>query len=401
MLIEQDIADVVVGCYVEAIIAQQGNYKLTSGQWIANEQVISKLKALGIQRLLIDSDKFRNSARDETAVSTATISAITDSAADTDANVAFNARMAQAKTFFVTAKQVQKKLFSNIVNGTKVDIDSTKYLLADSIEVLFANPDALVCAINLRNKDDYLFEHSFSVAILMTLFARYMGIDKAVVHELAVGAFLHDVGKIKIPEHILNKPGKLSTAEFAIMKMHVNHSIDIIESIPNIAPLSLKIAAHHHEQLNLQGYPYGLSGDKICQYSRMLSICDIYDALTTNRSYKEGYSQIKAFTILRTLAEKGQIDGTLVNAFIKCMGVYPVGSLVRLNDDRLAIVEHYNQHDPVRPKVNVFYDLNKKAFATATLIDLSCADDNIEQSVRPDDYDLDMNQIMEFLTEQG
>lgn len=392
MLIEQDITDISVGAYIEKITLQTGSFRLTQPEWVKNEVVMNKLIELGIKRVLVDTEKFNaQMAADAAALSSKTV----------ERKHEFNVKMTQAKALISTSKDVQRKILQHIEEGSQIDLCSVKSLTTELIDTLFTDSDALMCAINIRKKDEYLLEHSFAVSMLMALFSRYLGIEKTIIRELAIGAFLHDIGKIRTPDHILNKPGKLTADEFGIMKLHVNHSIDIIKSISGISKISLDVAGLHHEKLNGEGYPYGLAGQQISRYGRMLSICDIYDALTANRCYKEGSTQLKSFGILRSIAQDGQLDLSLVNAFIKCMGVYPVGSLVKLNSNRLAIVEGYNQADPIRPKVNSFYSLDKRDFEHSNKIDLSMVDDEIAQSVRADDFDLDMEEIMRFLVSEA
>lgn len=390
MLIEQDITDIVVGTYIEKITAQTGSFRLTQAEWVKNEIVLNKLIEFGIKRVLVDTEKF-DAKMAADALSADTLERKRD----------FSVKMTQAKALISTSKEIQKRMFQHIEEGMEIDLLSVKTLTSELIETIFSNSDALMCAVNIRNKDEYLLEHSFAVSMLMALFCRYLGINKTDIEELAIGAFLHDIGKIRTPDHILHKPGKLTADEFDIMKLHVNHSIDIIKSIPGISKTSLDVAGLHHEKLNGEGYPFGLAGQKISRYGRMLSICDIYDALTANRCYKDGLTQLKSFSILRSLAQDGQLDLNLVHAFIKCMGVYPVGSLVKLNSNRLAIVEGYNKTDPIRPKVNSFYSLDKLDFENSNQIDLSIVDDGIAESVRADDFNLDMAEIMRFLVSEA
>jgi len=392
MLIEQDITEITAGTYIEKITLQTGSFRLTKSEWVKNDAVLNKLIELGIKNVLVDTDKFNaQMAADAAALNAASLGRKHE----------FSVKMTQAKALISTSKDVQRKIFQHIEEGSQIDLCSVKNLTTELIDTLFADSNALMCAINIRKKDEYLLEHSFAVSMLMALFSRYLGIEKTLIRELAIGAFLHDIGKIRTPDHILNKPGKLTVDEFSIMKLHVDHSIDIIKSIQGVSHISLDVAGLHHEKLNGEGYPFGLAGQQISRYGRMLSICDIYDALTANRCYKEGSTQLKAFSILRSLAQDGQLDLSLVNAFIKCMGVYPVGSLVKLHSNRLAIVEGYNQADPTRPKVNSFYSLDKLDFEHSNQIDLSMVDDEIAQSVRADDFDLDMEEIMRFLISEA
>lgn len=236
----------------------------------------------------------------------------------------------------------------------------------------------------------------------MTMFAFYMKLDKEIVSQLAIGAFLHDVGKIFVPDSVLNKPGKLTEQEFEVMKSHAAHSITTIRNTPGVSPLSLEVAALHHEKLNGSGYPNGIKADGISMYGRMITICDIFDALTSSRCYKTGYSPVKAFSILRALAQENQLDENLVDSFIQCMGVYTIGALVQLDSDRLAIVESHNVQDPVRPKVKAFYHLKPNHFEISEYIDLSAMQtEQIVKCVRADEFDLNMEQIIEFLAHEG
>ncbi len=255
--------------------------------------------------------------------------------------------------------------------------------------------------LNIREKDEYLLEHSVAVSVYITLFSRYLGLERPIIEQLSIGAFLHDIGKIKIPDKILNKPGKLTDDEFTIMKTHANHSINIIKETSAISVLSLEVAALHHEKLNGSGYPFQVKGEDISTYGRMITICDIFDALTTTRVYKEGFAHGKAFAILRELAKQGQLDSRLVDQFIKCMGVFPVGSLVQLKSNKLALVQVRNDKDPINPQVHCFYSVELHQFLNKQEIDLSGSEDSIVKGVRAEEFDLDMKKIVEMLLMEG
>jgi len=251
--------------------------------------------------------------------------------------------------------------------------------------------------VNIREKDEYLLELSVAVSVYITLFARYLKMDKKIIWKLSIGPFLHDVGKIMIPDEILNKPGKLTDAEFTIMKTHAKHSIDIIKKTPDISKISLEVAALHHEKIDGNGYPFNIKVDDITIYGRMISICDIFDALTATCVYKEGYPHTKAFSILRELAKQNHLDVTLVDQFIKCIGIFPVGSLVQLKSKKLAIVEQRNNDDPINPKVRSFYSVKLNQYLSTQDIDLTETDDAILKAVRAEEFNLDINEIVEIL----
>jgi len=389
MIVELSIFDLCVGMYLIDISAPQGKFHLVKPGWVESKKTIASLKSRGVAYVLIDTSKQKISADSVSGVSNLE-------------RVFFEQEIVKAKAVFDESKRMQKKVFHDAENGVPLDLQPVRKVTDEAINLIFNNPDALACVINIRHKNEYLLEHSVAVSVLLTIFSFYMKIEIETVRELAIGAFLHDVGKIKTPDKILNKPGKLTDEEFDIMKMHATHSINIVKMTPGISALSLEVVRLHHEKLNGEGYPSGVIAEEISRYGRMISICDIFDALTSNRCYKQGYSQVKAFTILRALAQNNHLDALLVDTFIKCMGVYPVGALVQLDSNRLAIVERQNCQDPIHPSVKPFYCLQPKHFEAAKGIDLSVStDEHIVKCVRADDFDLDMDLIIEFLAHEG
>jgi len=396
MIIEIKISELIKGHFVVDIAKQQGSYNLTSPGHIKSTNIINNLLSKGVESLLIDDNK--------TLTFDITGNIITNKKLDTKPlknTSSVLLEITKAKTLFNEAKNIQRKIFADAQQGRELNLTPVIEITNKTIDTVFKNADALACVINIRQKDEYLLEHSVSVSVLMTIFASFLKIDKKIIQQLSVGAFLHDVGKINIPDKILNKPSKLTDAEFTIMKSHVNHSINIMGSTPGISELSLEVAALHHEKLDGKGYPFNMPKEKITKHGRMIAICDIFDALTANRCYKDGYSHLKSFSILRSLAEKNQLDVRLVDLFIKCMGVYPVGSLVELSSNKIAIVESRNDGDPTNPKVRSFYNALDGQYVMAEDIDLSSDEDFIVKGVRADDFDLDMNKVIEFLLMEG
>lgn len=391
MIIEKSINEIVIGDFIVDIVNQQGSYSLTSSGYIKSEKAILVLKKKGVLSVLIDTTKSLDFNDDEEAEHKPSVKKKLPQIIE----------VTKAKKIFQEAKQIQQNIFDDIVQGRKLNLTPIIEVTNNTINAIFKNPDSLTCIINIRKKDEYLLEHSISVSILLAIFARYLSIERQIIEQLAIGAFLHDIGKIKIPKSILNKRKALSESEMALIKKHVSFSITLMEQITNISDLSVEVAALHHEKINGTGYPYGLSHDRISQYGRMIAICDIFDALTANRPHKAGIAPTNAFVILRKLAEKGELDRQLVDTFIKCLGVYPVGSIVELNNNKLAIVEQKNTQSPVKPKVRAFYNIPDKRYVMAEDIDLTNSDCKIIKSVRADDYQLDMNKIVEFLLMEG
>jgi len=389
MLIEKELSELIIGHYVVKIIAQEGNFSLTAAGHIKSKAVINHLKSKKVYRVLIDDSKTRI-IKNEPIES--------DKVDSTVINIE---KLKEAELIFNKSKSIQKKLFNDALSGSVLDLSPVVEVTNKSIDAIFNSPDSLACMLNIREKDEYLLEHSVAVSVYITLFSRYLGLERDIIEQLSVGAFLHDIGKIKISDEILNKPGKLTDAEFTIMKTHANHSIEIIKATPGISPLSLEVAALHHEKLNGTGYPFKVAGKDISKYGRMIAICDIFDALTATRVYKEGYAHSKAFAILRELAKQEQLDSDLVDHFIKCVGVFPIGSLVQLKSNKLALVKYRNDKDPINPQVHSFYNVKNNHFLDKQEIDLSTSDDCIIKGVRAEEFDLDMAKIVEMLLMEG
>lgn len=395
MITEIKLSELVVGHYVVDIKKQKKAFKLTSSSHIKSTAVINNLRQKGIESVLIDDEKTIVAELDFIQESVET------SAEHLSPSEITSEKLQVAREVFNESKVIQQKVFSDAKNGCDLDLSSISAVTNKSVDAIFNNPDSLACIVNIRKKDEYLLEHSISVSIYLSIFSNYLNIDKATAYEMSIGAFLHDVGKIMVPSDILNKPGKLTDNEFFIMKTHANHTADIIKQTTGISNLSYEVAAFHHEKLDGTGYPFQLKADKLSQYCRMMNICDIFDALTANRCYKDGFSRFKAFTILRSLAEKDHhLDSELVEHFIKAIGAYPIGSLVQLSSKKIAIVERKNKIDSMRPGVLSFFNCESNQYQSTEEIDLSSSEDFIVKSVKASDYNLDMEEILDILIKQ-
>lgn len=417
MIIIKDIQQLEVGSYVVDITEQNGISKIKSSGLVREQGVIDHLIKQGVLKVRIDTEKSIHADKnvdqnkdnenpviepDEDKESVDIIEVEKPKTKPAPKVKNFVKNFVQAKKTFDEAKGLQKKVLADIQKGHTIETEPVKELLKTSIDSIFEDPEALACVINIRIKDEYLLEHSISVSILITIFSRYLKFDKVLASDLAIGAFLHDVGKIKIPDGILNKPGKLTDDEFDIIKSHVVHTKSIIDKATGLAGVSRDIAANHHEKLNGKGYPQGIDHNDLSIYDRMITICDIYDALSADRVYKKGFPQVKCFAILRELATLGDLDTQLVDQFILCLGVYPVGSLVRLKSDKLAIVDAGNAESPTKPNVKAFYNLKENHYIPTEEIDLeNNKEEVISQGVRADDFNLNMHEIMDFLVIQS
>ncbi|ALP40745.1 metal-dependent phosphohydrolase with HD domain [Aeromonas schubertii] len=297
------------------------------------------------------------------------------------------------RRLYKEARTLQVKLLSQLKQGEPIDIAPLAQVAEEMVDTMFTHGDAMLCLARIRAKDAYLMEHSMNVAILLANFGRYLGLERSTLQELTLGGLLHDVGKIMTPDAILNKPGKLTDEEFAIMRQHVVHSREILSETPGITPVMLEVAGNHHERLDGSGYPLGLKGEALSLHSRMSGIVDVYDALTADRVYKAGMQPTQAFRILLKGAGT-HFDTELVQKFIKCLGVYPVGTLVLLSNQRLAIVMERNDEEPLKPLVKVIYHATARHYLDVKLLDLTRSTETIEAVVEPRDYGISLEKFI-------
>lgn len=381
------IDELVPGNFVADVVQQSGDMRVKKGGWVRTPAMIQALRAKGITEVLIDPDR-------QMPVQSSSNAASIDIDEDIDVykSEPLLQELPRAQKLYEEAKQHQRKVLNDIQADKPLDIAPAQNLCEQFLDSIVRNHDALTWMGHIKNKDDYLLEHSINVAVLMALFSRHLGFDKELTTQLALGALLHDVGKIKIPDKVLNKPGKLNEDEYELVKRHVEFSRDILKATPGVPALSLSVAEYHHERLDGNGYPYGIAGDNITIYQRMISICDVYDAITADRVYSNGRTPVTAFRILMDNAPS-HFDPELVQQFIKCIGVHPVGTLVRLHSGRLGIVTESNEKNPLQPIVKVFYNTKYNRHIDIKYLDLGhpAEKDGIDSSVKADQFDLNIN----------
>jgi HD-GYP domain-containing protein (c-di-GMP phosphodiesterase class II) len=245
-----------------------------------------------------------------------------------------------------------------------------------------------------KDKHSYNWRHMINCAIFTAVFAKYLGYKEEAVQQLAMGALLHDLGQAKLPQGIISRPSKLTSSEMDIIKRHVAQGLGLVKGEKGITPLILDMIVNHHERLDGSGYPRGITAEKLSRPARMMAIVDVYDALTADRSHQEGDEPINALRYL--LANKELFDAELVQHFIKCLGVHPVGTIVKLTNERLALVLEGNKSNPIKPKVKLFYNAKHGHHVTPKDLDLNEPDQSIKivSSIKPLDYQINLARLL-------
>lgn len=255
-------------------------------------------------------------------------------------------------------KAVMQQVFDGARLGKAIrsaDVGAVVDEISDSLD---RNRSALLGITRLKSKDEYTYLHSVAVCALMVNLARELGLPDSEVRELGLAGLLHDVGKMTVEDSILNKPGQLTSAEFEEIKCHTSRGHALLSEGDGVPETALDVCLHHHEKMDGTGYPFRLGSDRISRAARMGAICDVYDAMTSNRSYKTAWSP--ADTVEAMLSWDGHFDRPMLFRFMRSIGVYPTGVLVQLRTNRLAVALP-NGRRASRPKFRVFYALADRA----------------------------------------
>ncbi|MBS4019390.1 MAG: HD-GYP domain-containing protein [Dechloromonas sp.] len=282
---------------------------------------------------------------------------------------AFADEVKRASRIVAKGREAVVSMFQEARMGKAIEAEAAAPLVEEISNSMLRNPGALVSIARLKTADDYTYLHSVAVCALMIALARQLGLDEQQTREAGMAGLLHDLGKVMMPSAVLNKPGKLTDAEFAVVKTHPEEGHKLLLAGNGASEIARDVCLHHHEKFDGSGYPAGLSGEAISLYARMGAVCDVYDAITSNRPYKAGWDPAES---IRRMAEwKGHFDPAIFQAFVKSLGIYPVGSLVRLESGKLGVVVEQNGQSLLKPRLKVFFSTRSQSYLKPEIIDLA------------------------------
>lgn len=348
-----------------------------SGFVLTDPKDIKAVLASSIKEVWIDSSKGLDIGAGEVAVSAAESDAQVEAELQTlavsqrdVAPVSAAEEIDRAAKICLQSKRAVISMFEEARLGKMVDTEGAKNLVNEITDSVARNAGALISLARLKTADDYTYMHSVAVCAMMIALAKQLGLDEEQTRSAGLAGLMHDLGKAMMPMDVLNKPGKLTEAEFKIIKSHPVEGYRMLRNAESIDPMVLDVCLHHHEKTDGSGYPKGLKDQDISLFAKMGAVCDVYDAITSNRPYKSGWDPAES---IRKMAEwtNGHFDPKVFQAFVKSLGIYPVGSLVRLSSGRLGVVVEQTGKSLTMPLVKVFFSTKSNMRVVPEIIDLS------------------------------
>ena len=342
---------------------------------VSSAEQLQKIREAGIRSLYIDTDKGADvqaaPSGEEAVVSLEReIIDIAASISVTPVQVPLGDEIKRASQIKVDAQNVVREVMQDVRLGRAIQMGQVENVVQNITESILRNPGALIGLLKIKTKDDYTFLHSVGVCTLLVAFCRSLNIDEETTRQAGLGGLLHDVGKSQVPDDVLNKPGRLTDDEFHIIRQHPQIGYDILLKEPTIGAIPLDITLRHHERVDGSGYPGRLADHDISQLAKMAAIVDVYDAITSDRCYHKGLSAAEGLRKIYGWS-KFHFDPVLVQAFMRCVGIYPVGTLVRLESGRLGVVTRAHETNLLAPTVQVFFSIRSNTYIKPQEVDLA------------------------------
>lgn len=401
MLKKIHVRDVRLGMYIQELCGSWMDHPFWKKSFeLSDHKDLKTLQTCGLQEVWIDTAKGLDveayvevtTAEEQKVKIEKELQMAAQSGIKPEIRVSMQEEVARARKIQEKSKAAVTLMFHEARMGNAIKVADAEPLVDEINQSVSRNPEAFLTISRLKTKDDYTYLHSVAVCALMIALAKQLGLSGLDVKDAGLAGLLHDVGKALIPDEVLNKPGKLTDEEFEVIKAHPRRGWEVLNIAEGANAVSLDVVLHHHERVDGTGYPEKISGDALTLFARMGAVCDVYDALTSNRCYKNGWEPSEA---LRKMAEwrNGHFDEHIFHAFVKTIGIYPSGTLVKLKSGRLAVVIEQTEKGLLTPIVKAFFSTKSNEPIMPETIDLSKATDAIANVEVAEKWGFDLKQI--------
>lgn len=384
---------VTLGMHIHALNGAWIDHPFWKSKFVLNDpEDLKKLRASSIKEVVIDIAKGVDVKTSETATTAPAATQPAESVAEQPktpeekkavARVSAAEEQVRAKKILQESKKAVTTMLNDVRMGKAVNPGTATALVEEIASSVSRNESALISLVRLKTKDDYTYMHSVAVCALMIALAKELNLNDTETKQAGMAGLLHDVGKAGIPLEVLNKPGALTDDEFTLVKLHPERGHAMLMQANILDEVVLDVCLHHHEKVNGSGYPHKLKADNISLFAKMGAVCDVYDAVTSNRPYKAGWEP--GVSLHRMAQWEGHFDDVVFKAFVRSIGIYPIGSMVKLKSGRLAVVVDQNEKSLLTPLVKVFFSTKSKTPIPVETLDLSkpSANDSIASHEDP------------------
>lgn len=393
MLKKIAISQLQAGMFVDKVDAPWFQHSLWKTRFLIEDRaMLTRVRTCGAKELWIDVSQGKDVSPPPSVAPTPTpqTEEATPPAPKPVERRSMGDELQTASDIIKRSKAAVVSLFNEARMGNAVNTSECEPLVNDIVGSIDRNGDALISLCRLKMADEYTYMHSVSVCALMVSLGRQLGLDEAACRDAGMAGLLHDLGKAAIPQDILNKPGKLTDDEFTVVKSHPVKGYETLLASGVENERVLDVCRHHHEKMDGSGYPDKLNAENISMIARMSAVCDVYDAITSNRPYKAGWDP--AESVSRMASWQGHFDPVVLQTFIKTIGIYPTGSLVRMASGKLGIVVEQNAAKLTAPKVKLFFSTNSGMPLVPKLVNLmeSHVNDKIVARESPENWNFNV-----------
>jgi HD-GYP domain-containing protein (c-di-GMP phosphodiesterase class II) len=382
------VNQLTVGMFVHGFDESWHKHPFWRNQFLIKDPSrLREVQASGIQHCWIDVSKGRDVPSEKPReLAAAEVADLEQSPEPKPERVPLSDELQRAARLRARSGEAMRRMFAEARLGKAIEPGECASLVDAVVESINRHPDALLSLARIKNADEYTYLHSVAVCALMVALGRQLGLNDAQCREAGMAGMMHDLGKAAMPQEVLNKPGKLTPAEFEIIKQHPVRGYEMLLAGAGVSEGVMDVCRHHHERVDGTGYPDGLTADQISLLARMGAVCDVYDAVTSDRPYKAGWDPAQALSQMATW--KGHFDPAIFQSFVKSVGIYPTGSLVRMRSGRLAVVLDQNPSALTRPRVKLFFSTKAGLPLEPQVLDLAAphATDQIESRESPENW---------------